>query len=433
MALVLLTSCVPFADDAARDTRIVVLWHTFTGAEATALHTLTDQFNQAQRAAAQRPVQGAKQQRIVLIAEYQHNLFAKLTAAQNTHSPADHMPDLITVWPEDIVNYMQLGLAVNSRAWPSELHSRQHDLLPMAQALYTVNGEMQALPLGLATYVLYYNRDWLSDLGYNAAHAGWGDLRGVACAATDPLDKQVGLGLPAHPSVLLALLTAGKANINDASGFYAFADAAGLNTVEKLNEILGGGCATVYDDQTAGITKLSHGVLALIIESSLHRPVIEQSVIEGRNFSLSLSAIPGPIGPGHSLWYGPGLMLIAPQGERQTAAGEVLTWFFGPDAQKIWTTDTDYLPIRRSLVEKRLTQAQAEFTEQQRSPEIQLLTLTIDAADKDQWVVWPRDTNRIACRAALLRTLLSLGGQSMPGTYIKAATMACNNGVVEVP
>ena len=33
----------------------------------------------------------------------------------------------------------------------------------MAEALYTVDGRLQALPLGLVTYLLYYNTDWMSD------------------------------------------------------------------------------------------------------------------------------------------------------------------------------------------------------------------------------------------------------------------------------
>ena len=434
LSLILLTSCAPFATAAAQRTHIVVLWHTFTGAEATALHTLTDQFNKVQ----QNTKRTADEPRIILITEYQHNLLGKLTAAQNAPPPLDgdldnSLPDLIIVWPEDITDYMKLGLTVNERAWPSDIRNRQSDILPMAQALYSVNGTMQALPLGLATYALYYNTEWLSDLGYNAARAGWGDLRGVACAATDPLNRQVGLGLPTRPHTLLALLTAGDAAITDASGFYAFADPAGINTAGKINEILGGGCAAIYNEPSDLATRLSQGGLALIVESSLNRPAIEQSIIDGRNFTLGLSAIPAPTGPGRTLWYGPGLMLISPTNEQQPTAGAVLSWLFGVDAQTTWSTVTDYLPIRRSLVEHRRNTAIAQSTETHPSPEIQLLTLTLAAVDEAGWVAWPRHTNTIACRASLLHALLSLGGQAMPGAYIEAAALACNSGLGDSP
>jgi ABC-type glycerol-3-phosphate transport system substrate-binding protein len=297
-------------------------------------------------------------------------------------------------------------------------------MLPMGAALYTVGDEIQALPLGLATYVLYYNVDWLSDVGFTASKATWTELQGAACAATDPAGGQVGLGLPAEPAILLALLTSAGAQITDDAGLYQFADVNGLTLASNLNAILGGMCAYVYDDPTEGATRLSNSSLALIVESSLNWSGVEKAVLEGRNFSLALSATSGPSGPGRTLWYGPGLMLIAPEGTRRVAAAEVLTWFFSAEAQATWNAATAYLPIRRTLIEDNLAAAP-----EIRSLEVQLWQLTLDAADSGAWVAWPRYTNKMACRASLLRALLSLGNQPTPGAYIEAAATACNTGV----
>ena len=61
----------------------------------------------------------------------------------------------------------------------------------------------------------------------------------------------------------------------------------------------------------------------------------EEIILAGRNFPLGLAALPGLEGTGATLWYGPGLMVSAPEGTRQEAALNVLGWFFSPEAQDI--------------------------------------------------------------------------------------------------
>ena len=386
--------------------QIIVLWHSFANAESEALQTLTDRFNDENA------------QDIVLITEYQEDILTKLAGTvQENH------PDLAIIWPKDLQTYIQNGLIGAAPALSPDVRRGRADLLPMAEALYTVNGTMQALPLGLVTYLMYYNVDWLSDLGYDPATATWDDFRRTTCAATDPLRGQIGLGLPAHPSALLALLTSSTSEITRPDGYYNFADDAGLQTANTINEILGGGCGIVYDDLGEGAVRLSHSSLAMMLESSMRLMDVDQAVAEGRNFRLDVSPLPGPTGPGPTLWYGPGMVVVAPEGVRRETALNVLGWFFSVDAQTIWSTTTDYLPVRRSLLEARLAEEPA-------SVEASLLNLTLSTADNTTWVAWPRQTNYMACRASLLRGLLSLKeGTLDPGAYIGIAVTACNTGV----
>ncbi len=389
---------------------IVVLWHTFTGTEADALQILTDMFNRENR------------QNIVLITEYQRDIAEKLAS-----TTVEHRPDLVIVWPEDVPGYMQQGLGIGSADFPQHFPQEYADILPMAAALYTLNGEMQAFPLGLATYILYYNVSWMGDLGYNTEYAGWEDLRRAACAATDPLVGHMGIGVPAQASTLLALLTAGGATLVDESGQYQFADAEGIDMAVALNEVLGGICGFVYNDMETGLTWLSNSSLSMIVESSLSLPEINQAVIDGRNFAVGLAPIPGKSGPGPTLWYGPGMMLLASDEVRQAAAINVLLWFYTSEAQEQWSTMTNYLPVRRSLVEARIS------TAQDMSVASQLSEIALSAATNGTWVVWPPHTHKMACRASLLRALLSFGGKPMPGAYIDAAVTACNIGIRSVP
>lgn len=396
----LLVGCVP-----TQAMHIVILWHAFSGAEAAALQKQTDQFN------AQNPWN------IVLVTEQQSDISTKITA-----TTPEHYPDLVIVWPEDLYYYHQKSLATSTGGQPLQGNADRDDLLPMAEALYTVNGQLIAQPLGLATYLLYYNADWLNDLGYDAANATWEDLRRTACAATSPSGGQVGIGFPAKASTLLALLTAGGSAIIGEDDQYRLSDANGVRTANVLNEIIGGNCGIVFPDRDTGRDRLSHSSMAMIIASSKMEEEIENAVLEGRNFSLGLSRIPSDTGPGATLWYGPGLISIAPSEARQAAAAHVMDWFFSAEAQALWHTETNYLPVRRSLI--------TELAENADSPlQANLFTLTLTAADSAEWTAWPRYTNHMACRASLLRGLLSFGGDTLPSTYVDIATTACNTGI----
>lgn len=405
LALLLLAGCA--AREMPEPQHIIVLWHTFTGAEATALQTLTDRFN------------AENVWNITLLSEYQQDIIPKLTA-----TTAAHHPDLVIVWPKEMQAYITSGLIGAAPDFSSAVRRERADMLPMAAALYTVNDTLQALPLGLATYMMYYNIEWLGDLSYAPETATWEDLRRTACAATNPLGGQMGLGLPANAITLLALLTSGGAEIVGANGFYNFADQAGQQTATVLNAILNGPCGSVYSDLDEGVQRLSHSSLAMLVESSMRLDEIERAVVAGRNFKLGVGNLPGPDGPGATLWYGPGMVIVAPEGDRREAALRVVGWFFSTEAQTIWSANTNYLPVRRSLLEDRLE------TEGLLAVEASLLEITLAAADQETWVAWPRFTDNMACRASLLRGLLSLGqGATTPGAYIDTAVTACNTGV----
>ncbi len=285
------------------------------------------------------------------------------------------------------------------------------------------DGVIRALPLGMQTYVMYANREWLLDLGYPLEGASWQDIQRVACAATELQGGQVGLGIPAQPGSLMAFLTASGSQIVDEAGMYAFADQQGLATADMLYELLAGECAVVYNDWDVGPLRLSKSSMAMILESSKYLNNVEDAVAKGRNFSLSVSALPGPAGMGSTLWFGPGLAIIHSTPEREENALHVMDWFYAADTQQEWSQRTLYLPTRRSLIVD-------EQKTNEDSTRNQLLEVVLEADSQGSWVSWPLFTNRMACRASLLRALLFMGERdTQPRDYINTAATACNTAV----
>ncbi len=387
--------------------RIIVLWHTFKGQEGRTLQALTDRFNAENHGD------------IVLITEYQEDILDKLAT-----SDPEYRPDLIVLWPEDVPPYFQSGLVPSSPLLSPDIYRGAEDLLPMARALYTFDGELVALPLGLATYLLYYNADWLGDLGYEVAETNWDLVRRAACAVTDPLGAHIGMGMPSEANVFLALLASGGTTLVGEDGYCHFDDACGVQTSEILYDLLSLSCGTVYGTWEEGPRRLSNATMAMLVASSLYLPDIERTVIEERNFVLDVGKLPHRTGePERTLWYGPGMIALATDAARQDAALQVMGWFFSPDAQTIWSTSTNYLPVRRSLIETRQSVSES-------IPERRMLQITLDVADlgASHWVILPRQTRSSVCRAALVRTLISFRSVEMSSVALslEAAVNACN-------
>ncbi len=401
LLLTLLAGCTAPAAPVAEP--LLILWHSFNGAERQALQSISDAFN------ADNPWG------LHLVVEYQDQIFEKVAAAT-----PEQRPDLVVVWPEMMDIYRQAGLSADLTPLPPGLHFDTDDLLPMARALFSTQGELQGIPLGLSTYLIYYNADWLSDLGYNQQSPTWEDLRRAACAASDPLKEQVGLGLPTSAGALMAQLAASGAQLSDAEGNYTLFKPETLIAAANLHFLLADRCAGQYILAAEGVNQLNDHQIAMLIDSSQRLMEIEQQRIQGRRFSLSLGPVPAIDGPGPTLWYGPGLLLLAPEGPRRQAALQAMNWFISPEAQQIWRTTTQQLPVRRTLLETYL-QDNTDHT----TGENALFALTLEAADTGQWAIWPNHPNAAGCRAALLEGMFHMGQTTAPEALLITIQAQC--------
>jgi len=291
----------------------------------------------------------------------------------------------------------------------------------MGRALFTVKGTLQALPLGLATYVLYTNDNWLRDIGYTPATAVLEDLRLSTCRATDLASGQVGLGLPSQPGVSLALLAAGEASLIGEDGYYHFDDPAGTRLSAIIKEGMRAACIRTFALPAEGVTQFSDSAMAMLIESSLNRREIEAAVAAKSNFTLGVTRLPGPTGPGAMLWYGVGIFATQTAEPQHPAAGVVLDWLLQAEAQALWTAKTQYLPVRAGGITAQLAALPAEAT-----IERALLELTREVAANGAWTIWPPQAYGATCRAALVQALTALNTELPAHEALQEAVAGCN-------
>lgn len=402
LLILLLTGCTTTLSSTPPAPEVVVLWHEFADETEAALQVVGDRFN------ATHP-QGPH-----LVVERQEDLLEKL----ETLSEARH-PDLIVVNGDKISDFRDAGVVTELATLPREV---EDDLLPMAIASYGDPARPWGVPLGLATYVLYYNQDWLQDLDYDPAMIGVTELQTTACEATNIQGGQVGLALPARAGTLLALLTASAAPIQERVDTYQLNDATAISTAELLHEALRQGCGRIHELTESGVRQFGSSTMALLVGSSLERDTVLAAVEDSRNFTVGLTALPGQSSEvGTTLWYGPGLLLTASEGPRREAAWSVLRWFLSRDAQMLWTRRTDYLPVRRSHAENALEATTDPL-------ESTLLEITLRAAEENRWRSWPTAASETSCRAALIRGLYALNTEQPISEVLTDAQEACDPG-----
>ncbi len=116
---ILLMSCSAVPPVSVDARRIVVLWHGFSGAEAKALETLTDRFN-------------VENDEGIIVTEHQEDLPAKLQL------DPDRRPDLVTLWPQDLRTYVELGIIGTAPTASVEMRRAWDDFLPISR--YAVSG-----------------------------------------------------------------------------------------------------------------------------------------------------------------------------------------------------------------------------------------------------------------------------------------------------
>lgn len=404
LLVLLLIGCQAAGPSAPAAVPIVVLWHTCHGAPEKALHELSDSFNQEHPAGP------------VLLVEYQVDIDTKLAAT----SP-EHYPDLLVISPQEAPQYAQLAGDAPLLTLSPNL---ERDLLPMASALYRHGEKLQAIPLGLTTYLLYYNQKWVKDLGFLVESATLADLQQVTCAATDIQGGQIGLGIPAQPGALLALLAVDGQPLTAEDDHYQLHTEGGIEIASAMHELLRHGCGRFYELSQKGVAQFSNSKMTSLLASSQQQSEIATATDVSRDFSVRVMALPGRDGPGATLWQGVGVLSLAPAGKRHQAAQTVATWLLSAEAQALWGEQTQYLPVRRSLVVDAL--ANAELSDVERD----LRQLLLTAADTGRWVAWPPRTTDPTCRAALVRALFDLNTDTSILELLKATESACNEELI---
>jgi multiple sugar transport system substrate-binding protein/sn-glycerol 3-phosphate transport system substrate-binding protein len=326
----------------------ITFWHQHSGDRETELLKVVDEFN------------ATNEYGITLTAEYAGgygDIFTKMLPILNT----PEVPDVVVAYQNQAATYQladalwDMNEIIDDPTWgmPQE---DQDDFFPgfFAQDIYpTFDNARLGLPPNRSMEVLYYNMDWLTELGYDAPPATPEEFKEMACAAAaNPYsgataEGSMGYELSIDASRFASWSFAFGGNVFSASdNEFTYDDPAGIQAWEFVQSLFADGCATIVTESYGDQTDFGAGTLLFTVGSSSGLPYYDSAVAEGANFNWSVAALPHTGDPVQNI-YGASVSIPKSTPERQLAAWIWLKYYTSADAQA-----SMYFPTRASVADQ---------------------------------------------------------------------------------
>jgi multiple sugar transport system substrate-binding protein/sn-glycerol 3-phosphate transport system substrate-binding protein len=211
------------------------------------------------------------------------------------------------------------------------------------------SGERLGFPTQRSMDVMYYNADWLKQIGYDNPPTDWKTFEEAACKASSAQGKS-GWAVQHDASTFAAVVFGhGGQLLADDGQSYVFNNPAGVESLAMMQRMFKNKCAIEVptSERNGEQNRFGAGSTLLVLGSSSGLPFYQQAVSSGGKFKWSISIPPITGQPAINL-YGASVSIYKTTPEKELASWLVLK-FLGEKAQTTkWAVNTGYLPVRQS-------------------------------------------------------------------------------------
>jgi multiple sugar transport system substrate-binding protein/sn-glycerol 3-phosphate transport system substrate-binding protein len=331
----------------------VVYWYQHTGSREELMLNLIDEFNRTNEWGI--TVQGESQ------GGYD-DLYQKIIAG----IPASQLPSMAVAYQNQAATYAVQGVLValdpyvESEKWgytQEELDdffpiALGADILPQFEARY-------GWPPYKSMEVMYYNEDWLTELGYDGPPETWEEFGEMACKATEqPFSGATGEGASygyvysIDASRLATFIFSRGGNIINENGTgYVFNGSEGVEAVTFLKDLVDKGCAAEQTERYGDQSDFGAGRSLFTISSISGLPYYKSAVDEGAGFSWSVNPPPHTTSEPRMNIYGASQSIFVSIPREQLAAWLFIKWMSEPEQQATWASSTGYFPTRQAAAD----------------------------------------------------------------------------------
>lgn len=326
----------------------VTYWHNRPQKDQDMLQAMLDEFNKTNP-------YGITAKAEIAGASY-NDVYNKINAAIQAGQP----PDLSVAYQNQAATYRNQDAVIDLTPFiQSKTYGlSEADLKDYFQAFLDSDknpqfkGEVLGFPTQRSMEVLFYNADWLKQLGYDAPPKNWKEFEEMACKASDKDKKKFGWAFRHDASNFASLVfgRGGRILAEDGSA-YTFNSEAGQEVVKMIQRMAEKGCLVEIptSERYGEQTRFGNGDVMFVFASSSGLPFYKETVDKGGKFKWDIAMPPNEGKPAINL-YGASVSTYKTTPEKELAAWLVIK-FLGEKAQTSkWAVQTGYLPVRQSAV-----------------------------------------------------------------------------------
>lgn len=341
-------------DDVDPSGASVVFWHQHSGDREEQLQAIITAFNESNEYGI--TVEGINQ------GGY-GDIFNKMLTVGGTSDG----PNLVVAYQNQAATY-QLGEAlidmtplVDSEMWglADDEKADFFEGFYNADIFPSFDGARLGFPPNRSMEVMYYNADWLAELGFDGPPETPEDFAAASCAASqNPFSgaaadtPSTGYQLSADASRFASWTFAMGGDVFDyESGQYSYDSDAAKTAMSFLQGLFNEGCAVEVAERYGDQTDFGNGALLFAIGSTSGLPFYKSVVDEGAGFEWSIAPLPRMTEEPVMNLYGASVSI-----GKSTAEQELATWLFvkyytSPEVQAEWAQASNYFPVRQSVAD----------------------------------------------------------------------------------
>ncbi len=329
----------------------VLWWHQHTSEREEGLQQMVVEFN------------AANEWGIEVTAEFAGGypeIYDKMINAIAADDPT-LMPNLVSQYPnglakfqlsdalvdmDDLINSPKWGLTAEEKAdfFPGTLEANVSPVFG--------DGHFQlALPPQNSMEVMYYNLDWLLEMGFDGPPTTWAEFKEMACAAADEEKGTIGYEISTDASRFASMVFSRHGTYFEADGSaFDLTNDTVKETMTFMKELYDEGCASLIAERYGDQTDFGNYKCLFTIGSTSGLPFYDQAVKSGEQGEFQWSVAPLPYMDGGDQpvmdIYGAPIGMAKTTPEQELAAWLFLKWFTAPEQNARWAKISNYFPVR---------------------------------------------------------------------------------------
>jgi len=328
----------------------VLFWHVSTRKHWDILKEIIDGFNETNPYGIRVVPQ---------YAGYYGDIYKKIIAA----IAAGDTPDLAIAYPNQVADYAKAGVIVPLDPY---LESEKYGFTPEERADFfeaflesdrqaAYGNQLMSFAHSRSMRVMYYNEDWLKELGYDGPPETWEEFKEMCVAATDPENDKWGYAYVGGASAFASMIFSFGGDIISEDGkTVKFHEEAGIKSLQVIQDLFNSGCTYEVAERYGDQADFANRKVLFTFGSTAGLPYYKSAIEEAGEFNWSVAPPPHETPDPVVDVYGPSACIFKSTPERQLAAWLFFRYWAEPENVIKWATVANYFPIRKSAIESPL-------------------------------------------------------------------------------